>query len=196
MVNYALLLIFLVSVYHGLIQFYSETLPSLSKYLGIQRFQVAFLNLHVKSGHFFCEGTLEMSNPQPFRAIHSHILSDLNPKNENIHTHSPISQCAGEMARLWISTVPVRLYWNWKQFSLRRQGRTCESSAHVLEFSGGLSRWRVLLCIEWGSHDYENKTAGRVRMDPDLVGKLYMIICKITYNSYREKTTENVKHSV
>lgn len=78
---------------------------------------------------------------------------------------------------LWISAIPVRLYWNWKQFSLRRQGRTCESSAHVLELSEGRSRWRVLLCIVCGSHDYESQRAFRVRKDPEFVDKFYVIIC-------------------
>lgn len=77
----------------------------------------------------------------------------------------------------WFSTVPVRLYWNWKQFSLRRQGRTCESSAHVLELSDGLSRWRVLLCVVCGSHDCENQRAGRVIKDPMFVDKFYVLIC-------------------
>lgn len=77
----------------------------------------------------------------------------------------------------WFSAVPVRLYWNWKQFSLRRQGRTCESSAHVLELSDGLSRWRVLLCVVCGSHDCENQRAGRVRKDPVCVDKFRVLIC-------------------
>lgn len=92
------------------------------------------------------------------------------------HKHSPISRRSGEITWLWISTLPVRLYWNWKQFSLRRQGRTWESSAHVLELSEDLSRWRVLLCIVWGSHDYENQKAGRVRTDPALADKSQLFV--------------------
>lgn len=146
---------------------------------------MALGDLHAKNGNFFCEGTLGMANPQPFmQYVLTLYCQTLIPRTKT-HTHTRILPLvnvsvfwgSGEIALLWISTVPVRLYWNWKQFSLRRQGRTCESSAHVLEFSEGLSRWRVLLCVEWGSHDCENQRAGRVRMDPELVGKLFMIIC-------------------
>ena len=88
---------------------------------------------------------------------------------------------------LWFTAIPVRLYWNWKQFSLRRQGRTCESSAHVLELKEGLSRWRVLLCIVCGSHDYENQRAGRVRKN------LCLLINWMCWSVYMEAHVQHLQ---
>ena len=90
-------------------------------------------------------------------------------------------------SNLWFTAIPVRLYWNWKQFSLRRQGRTCESSAHVLELKEGLSRWRVLLCIVCGSHDYENQRAGRVRKN------LCLLINWMCWSVYMEAHVQHLQ---
>lgn len=150
MVNHAMLLIFIISVYHDLIQLYSETLPSLSKH---------FCWIYMpRVDIFFFKRTLEMSSPLSLSCNTLAYSSQSSIWRLKTPRHSPISHCSGKWAWLWISTVPVRLYWNWKQFSLRRQGRTWESSAHALELREGLSRWRVLLCIVWGSHDWKSKS--------------------------------------
>lgn len=181
----------------SLIQLYSATLPSIFDF---RDFTGPCWISMPRVGISFCKGTLEMSSPQPFMQ-HTHVYSSCfylpwrqahgdyfyqwnvlcTLKQSFIwrmktHKHSPISQRSGAITWLWISTVPVRLYWNWKQFSLRRQGRTWDSSAHVLELSEDLSRWRVLLCVVWGSHDYENQKAGRVRTGPALADKLQLFV--------------------
>lgn len=108
MVNYPLLHIFLVLVYHGLIQLYSETSPILSKHLEIHRFQVALGDLHAKNGNFFCEGTLGMANPQPFmQYVLTLYCQTLIPRTKtHTHTYSPISQCVGVLG-FWGNSIAV-----------------------------------------------------------------------------------------
>lgn len=60
-----------------------------------------------------------------------------------------VPSCREEIGKLYL---PVRLYWYWKQFWLRIQGFTCESSGQGLVLTEDLSTCRVRVCTTFGSH--------------------------------------------
>lgn len=135
----------------------------------LQKLWVSLMHPHAMIGCLF--SWRATGNKSSVFSCPTHILSSPSTA-PGWGTHTRVSQCSGNPQ--WILTVPVRLYWNWKQFSLRRQGRTWESSPQVLEFSEGLSRCRDLLCIAWGSHDYESQE--QADKDPEWVIN-YTVTC-------------------